>query len=106
MTATTQARTTATNSKENSMWTEKAAAMAHDAVNQLAGKGAVAETALRSKAEGSAEAIAAKKDAVQKQFDSSVAKARSMARENPLMAAGLAFAAGIVVTALLRGGKK
>ncbi|KXI27479.1 DUF883 domain-containing protein [Paraglaciecola hydrolytica] len=80
--------------------TNKASAALHKTVDTLAEKAAGTEEKLRESASHSAESIAAQQKAIQDKWQNS--KARNYATENPLATAGIAFAAGVLLTTLLR----
>jgi ElaB/YqjD/DUF883 family membrane-anchored ribosome-binding protein len=86
----------------NAPVTEKATEAAHHAVDSMAVKASAAEDTLRRTAASSADTIAHKQEEIKQQLQSSYSKTRELAAQNPLAAAGIAFAAGILVTALLR----
>lgn len=85
--------------------TEKAASAAHQAVDAMSSKAASAEETIRKTAAGSTEALHQRQEQIKHQLESGYQKTRSLAAENPLAAAGIAFAAGVLVTALLRRGR-
>jgi ElaB/YqjD/DUF883 family membrane-anchored ribosome-binding protein len=66
----------------------------------LAEKAAGTEEKLRSSASHSAEAIAAQQKAIEAKWQQSTV--RNYATENPLATAGIAFAAGMLLSSLLR----
>lgn len=80
--------------------TEKASAALHKTVDTLADKAASTEEKLRTTASNSAESMANQQKMIQEKWDSS--KVRGYAVENPLATAGIAFAAGVLLTSLLR----
>ena len=80
--------------------TNKASAALHKTVDTLAEKAAGTEEKLRSTATHSAESIAAQQKAIQDKWQAS--KVRNYATENPLATAGIAFAAGVLLSSLLR----
>jgi|TARA_R110000868_G_scaffold201174_5_gene448747 ElaB/YqjD/DUF883 family membrane-anchored ribosome-binding protein len=84
----------------NSPVTSKASAALHKTVDTLAEKAAGTEEKLRTSASHSAESIAAQQKAIQDKWQSS--KVRNYATENPLATAGIAFAAGVLLSSLLR----
>jgi ElaB/YqjD/DUF883 family membrane-anchored ribosome-binding protein len=86
----------------NSPMTEKAAEVTHQAVDTVAEKAAAAEDKLRKTAASSQETLAQKQQDLKKQLQQSYNKGCEMAAQHPLATAGLAFAAGVVLTALLR----
>ena len=82
--------------------TESASKAAHAALDQVAQKAATAEDYVRKHASESAETLHEKREALEASLKSSVSRSRRFAQENPLLCAGLAFAAGMAVTALIR----
>lgn len=86
----------------NSPVTTKASEAAHHAVDAVTVKAAAAEDSLRKTAASSQETIAQKQEEIKQQLQSSYSKTRELAAQNPLATAGIAFAAGMLVTALLR----
>lgn len=83
--------------------TDKLQDSLHSSVDTLAEKAALAEDKVRTSASDSAETINARKRlAKQKWYASGV---RQYATDNPVAAAGIAFAAGMLVTSLLKKGK-
>ncbi|MBV2129402.1 DUF883 domain-containing protein [Arsukibacterium indicum] len=107
--ATTQARTanagnSTSNAAINSPVTEKASQAAHHAVDAMAEKAASAEDSLRKTAASSKATIDEKQEQLKMQMQGSYERSKQFAQENPLAAAGIAFAAGMLVSALLRRG--
>ncbi|MEO3864033.1 DUF883 C-terminal domain-containing protein [Rheinheimera fenheensis] len=90
------------NSGLNSPVTAKASEAAHHAVDAVAAKAANAEDSLRKTAASSQETLAHKQEEIKQQLQSSYSKTRELAAQNPLATAGIAFAAGMLVTELLR----
>ena len=86
----------------NSPITAKAREAAHHAVDAVSSKAANAEDSLRKTAASSQETLAHKQEEIKQQLQSSYSKTRELAAQNPLATAGIAFAAGMLVTALLR----
>ena len=80
--------------------TSKASAALHKTVDTLAEKAAGTEEKLRTTATHSAESIAAQQQQIQDKWQNS--KVRNYATENPLATAGIAFAAGVLLSSLLR----
>ncbi|WP_019677064.1 hypothetical protein [Arsukibacterium perlucidum] len=95
---------TAGNSTANSPVTERASEAAHHAVDSMAEKAATAEDSLRRTAASSKATIDQKQEELKMQMQSSYERSKQFAQENPLAAAGIAFAAGMLVSALLRRG--
>ena len=82
--------------------TEKATSAAHDAVDALSTKAATAESSVRKGASSSAEALSEKQLIAREKLSECKAKTRAFASENPLATAGIAFAAGMLITSLFR----
>lgn len=87
---------------KNSPTTEKASEAAHVAVDKVAEKAAVAETRLRQTVNSGAEQLQEKKEEAKQGTEDVIAQVRGYTQENPLAAAGIAFAAGLIVSRLLR----
>ncbi|WP_213996621.1 DUF883 family protein [Arsukibacterium sp.] len=92
------------NAAVNSPVTERASEAAHHAVDAMAEKAASAEDTLRKTAASSKATIDQKQEELKMQMQSSYERSKQFAHENPLAAAGIAFAAGMLVSALLRRG--
>jgi ElaB/YqjD/DUF883 family membrane-anchored ribosome-binding protein len=101
----TSNKTAASANESASPLTEKAASAAHQAVDAMSSKAANAEETIRKTAAGSSEALHQRQEQIKHQLESGYQRTRSLAAENPLAAAGIAFAAGVLVTALLRRGR-
>lgn len=71
----------------------------HESVDTLAQKAASTEERLRDAAQSSSESFAAKQHEVQEKWQQSAVK--KYATENPIATAGIAFAAGVLLTSLL-----
>ena len=91
-----------TNSGLNSPVTTKASEAAHHAVDAVAAKAANAEDTLRKTAASSQETLAHKQEEIKQQLQSGYSRSREFAAQNPVAAAGIAFAAGMLVSTLLR----
>lgn len=99
---TTAKTSTIGNGSLNAPVTERASEVAHHAVDSMAIKASAAEDTLRKTAATSKEAISHKQEEIKQQLQSSYSKTRSLAEQNPLATAGIAFVAGMLVTTLLR----
>lgn len=75
---------------------------AHDLIDDTAAKAENVELRLREKAAAAGDTLEAKKDSANEQVEQSLAKVESFVKEKPLTAAGIAFAAGVVATSILR----
>lgn len=82
--------------------TERSVAAAHEAIDNLSARMARTEKSVRDMVSGSGQNFSERQQEMKHQMDESVERARQYVEENPFMAAGIAFAAGAVVAALLR----
>jgi ElaB/YqjD/DUF883 family membrane-anchored ribosome-binding protein len=82
--------------------TSRAAKAAHNVIDETAAKAEPVELQIREKAAVAGEKAEATQEKAREQLDHSLAKAERIVKEKPLASAGIAFAAGIVVSALLR----
>ncbi|UZJ45048.1 DUF883 C-terminal domain-containing protein [Marinimicrobium sp. C6131] len=99
----TSSKTTTDNGAETGApFTEKTVAAAHEAIDRLSERVAKTEERLRGAATHGQQSWTEKQEEVRAQVEGSVSSAREYARENPLMTAGIAFAAGLIVANLLR----
>jgi ElaB/YqjD/DUF883 family membrane-anchored ribosome-binding protein len=99
VTATANSQNQAENTSSSPV-TNKASAALHKTVDTLAEKAAGTEEKLHTTATHSAESIAAQQKEIEEKWQSS--KLRHYATENPLATAGIAFAAGVLLSSLLR----
>lgn len=83
--------------------TDKVQDSLHDSVDTVAGKAAQAESSMRAKAAETADNMTERKRIAQEKWEGSAV--RKYAVENPIATAGLAFAAGMLVTSLLKKSK-
>lgn len=72
----------------------------HDSVDTLAGKAAKAEETIRDTTQASAETLEQKQKEMQDKWETS--RVKQYATENPVATAGIAFAAGMLVSSLLK----
>jgi ElaB/YqjD/DUF883 family membrane-anchored ribosome-binding protein len=82
--------------------THKAAKAAHELIDETAAKAESVEQRLRQRANDAGEKFGESQEAVAKQVSKSVDQVEAFVKERPVAAAGIAFAAGIVVAALFR----
>lgn len=82
--------------------TERSVAAAHEAIDNLSARIAKTEKSVREMVSGSGSNFSEKQEELKTRMDESMERTRQYVEENPLMAAGIAFAAGAVVAALLR----
>lgn len=81
-------------------FTEKAQAAAHETIDRAAARASAAEEHVREAVENSGESLAGKKAALEMEMTTATEQARKFIVENPLAAAGIAFAAGLLITSL------
>jgi len=82
--------------------TRKVASVAHDAIDSAADKAEPVEQKLRDQAGKASEQIEATQAAATEQVQQSMKRVESFVREKPVAATGIAFAAGVIATLLLR----
>jgi ElaB/YqjD/DUF883 family membrane-anchored ribosome-binding protein len=82
--------------------TDRAAERAHETIDSAAARAATVERRIRDEAAGARETLQERKTAAAAQVDDSLARVESFIRERPMTAAGIAFAAGVLVSRLLR----
>lgn len=90
----------ANKSKSTHPVSDKVQSSLHESVDTLAQKAGSTEERLRDAAQSGSESFAAKQQEVQDKWEQSSVK--KYATENPLATAGIAFAAGVLLTSLLR----
>lgn len=82
-------------------YTEKMTAAAHESVDKASVHASAAEERIRETVDSTSETLAGKKAAVELELGTAADQARKLVVENPLMAAGVAFTAGLLITSLL-----
>jgi len=82
--------------------TRRAADAAHDVIDETASKAEVLEQRVRESAQKANEKVESSQEAASEQINRSLAKAETFAKESPVAAAGIAFAAGLFVSSILR----
>jgi ElaB/YqjD/DUF883 family membrane-anchored ribosome-binding protein len=92
----------ATTGRNSDTTTQRLAEKAHQTVDRAAEVATEAEATLRSSAARAAETLRAGEERAAETFDEGLTKVRTYVEKNPLASAGIAFAAGIVVSMLLR----
>ena len=90
------------NSGEKAPTTSRAADAAHGVIDDTAARAEVMEQRIRRQAKNASEKVEASQEAAARQLETTVEKAQAFAKEQPVAAAGIAFAAGVLATALLR----
>lgn len=97
-----EARPTTARSNRKETTTDRVARTAHDMVDETASKARVVEEKIRDKAEQAGDKVEATQDAATRSVREATSKAEAFAKEQPLAAAGIAFAAGALTAAILR----
>lgn len=95
---------TDTTLKENSSknTTKRVASSAHGLIDDAATKAEEVEAKLRVKAHQAGQKIEASQEAAMEQFEHSLEKVELFVKRRPMTAAGIAFAAGVLASSLLR----
>jgi ElaB/YqjD/DUF883 family membrane-anchored ribosome-binding protein len=82
--------------------TEKIAARAHDTVDRVADRSASAEQKIREQAERASEQFRATEERAKAIATESARTVESYIERNPIMSAGVAFVAGLILSNMLR----
>lgn len=82
--------------------TQRIASSAHETIDDAAVKAEQLEGHLRAGAAKAGTKLEASQEAATAQVEKSLAKLESFVKSRPIAAAGIAFAAGVLATALLR----
>lgn len=90
------------NGKTEAIYAEMARERGHAAVDIMSDKAASTEEKLRETAASSSDAIAGKSAQAKQAVTKTRSEVESFAKENPWAAAGIAFAAGAVISTLFR----
>lgn len=97
--------TTATktlHSKDNTSTTQKAASMAHEAIDHAAEKAEPLEQKIREQAHHAQEKMSSTQAEASEQLHQQVEKVEAFIKERPVAATGIAFAAGMLAAIILR----
>lgn len=81
---------------------QRVAGKAHEAIDRAARHAEDFETRIRSRADQAGNRLEGSGDELQEQFEASLERAEAYIREQPLKAAGVAFAVGAIASLLLR----
>lgn len=100
--ATSKSTSTKSNGSFGSPVAEVAREHGHNAIDKLADHAAIAEQKVRSTAASSSETISEKTEQAKKAANKTASDVQAFAKENPWTTAGIAFATGALVSALLR----
>ena len=87
---------------ETNLTTERVATAAHQAIDDAAVRAKEVEQQVRGKAALASEKLETSKEEATHQVERSVEKLESFVKGQPFAAAGIAFAAGVLATTLLR----
>jgi ElaB/YqjD/DUF883 family membrane-anchored ribosome-binding protein len=82
--------------------TDRLASMAHDTIDRVAETANDAEREVRGAATRGAEHAREAQDHAKEVADENLRKVRSFLEDNPLLGAGIAFVAGVVLSSLIR----
>lgn len=82
--------------------TQKVADAAHNVIDETAAKAQSVEKQIRERAVQAGEKVEATQEAASRKIESTITKAEAFAKEQPIAAAGIAFAAGVLAISLLR----
>jgi ElaB/YqjD/DUF883 family membrane-anchored ribosome-binding protein len=88
--------------KRGAQASERLASAAHDTIDRVADTAARAERDVRDGAAKIANKVRESEDHAMEATDATLKAARAYVRENPIISAGIAFAAGIALSGLLR----
>lgn len=98
----TQKTTPASKNVTDAPTTEKVREVAHEAIDNAATRAEPVERRIRDGAADAQEKFHEKKEAAAEQIEDSLASVESFIKARPMTAAGIAFAAGILASRLLR----
>jgi ElaB/YqjD/DUF883 family membrane-anchored ribosome-binding protein len=102
MSETTMTEANNLSAKDRGRTAERLASMAHDTIDRVADGAARAENEVREGAAKLADKARESEERVIESADAGLKAARQYVRENPILSAGIAFAAGLVMSGLLR----
>lgn len=95
----------AANNEDMPEFTYKISGIAHSAVDQATEKMGKAEGSIRESVSASSDALSENAEIASLKMETAVNKARCAIAEKPLVAAGVAFAAGFILTSMVTKGK-
>ena len=102
MTTRAATRTTKANSVSDESTTRRVAESAHGLIDETAARAEDVERQIREKAAVAGDKLDATRESANEQVEQSLARVEKFVKDKPMTAAGIAFAAGIVATSLLR----
>lgn len=82
--------------------TDRVARAAHHAIDETAAKAEQVERQVRERADRASTKVDRSQAAAREQIEESIDRVEAFIREQPMTAAGIAFAAGIIVSSMLR----
>lgn len=100
--ATAAAKSNARSGTSDKRVTDNVAKAAHDAVDKLAGHAGEAEGKLRQAAASGEQQLRERSSEARESTEQALDQLREYTRENPLKAAGIAFAAGMIISRLMK----
>ena len=98
----TPGRNNATDDQSGNPTAERLASKAHDTVDRVAEAANYAEREVRTAATRTAEQARQLRDHAVEKADENVQRVRSYVEQNPMISAGIAFAAGVILSTLFR----
>jgi ElaB/YqjD/DUF883 family membrane-anchored ribosome-binding protein len=98
----TPGRNNATDDQGGNATAERLASKAHETVDRVAEAANYAEREVRNAAARTAEQARQLREQAVERADENVQRVRSYVEQNPMMAAGIAFAAGVILSSLFR----
>lgn len=87
---------------EDTSVTERVAGATHEAVDRAADRAGRAEQRIRKSAADSSESVREQLESVKRELEVVSGKVERYVQSNPVTAAGIAFAAGVLLSSLLR----
>jgi ElaB/YqjD/DUF883 family membrane-anchored ribosome-binding protein len=81
--------------------TNRATDAAHETIDRISGSAAKAENRVRGAVAEGEDQLKSKTDEARLNTEKAVAQVREYAKQNPLMAAGIAFASGLLVSRII-----
>ena len=94
-------RGNAANRVHDAPLTDRARDAAHDTIDRISGNAAKAEKRVRGAVAEGEEQLREKKEEARASTEKTIAQVREYARQNPLTAAGIAFASGLLVSRIV-----
>jgi ElaB/YqjD/DUF883 family membrane-anchored ribosome-binding protein len=89
------------NRTDSALLTDRASEAAHNTIDRIADNAAVAEQRVRGAVAEGEEQIREKQAEARKTTQKTIEQIRDYTKENPLMAAGIAFASGLLISKIV-----